>query len=382
MGESVKRVHRGFVESVYVQVDKLRDEAQKQPPEKSNRGIGVEELEDSTYVFGKKGVTFYDLGTRRNEDGSYADITPGHLIAPTTHTDIWNYFHNMLLGGVDFAADRTCLQLPQAAENLYIDASFVPTIFNLEEDLEAQLERNLIGNIPSRTYVSKLLTSEIVQKTDWKNARLPYRSGSPYFYIEGGIYFNSFIAANENFMLFDNFYYMVTNQPSDLAENIPFALKSKDKVYLVPILTLVSSGTTPNHLRFARRIPILSNFSNEMLVALGEVLDTFVDGGRMVLQLRMTSTLSNAIQTYYTANLDVLSNIITTLGGVPERNFPSMSVDRFAKTYNIPPRSYLAAVIVRNEQRFYIWRNYTSGIVDFLYPQFPFAYRRYTDILN
>lgn len=70
MSESTRRVGRGFMLDIYIQLDKLRADGQFQTLEESKTGVGVEELDDPTYVFHKKGCKIYDLA-RIFEEGDH-----------------------------------------------------------------------------------------------------------------------------------------------------------------------------------------------------------------------------------------------------------------------------------------------------------------------
>jgi hypothetical protein len=356
-------------------INRGKNRAEEAPATEPRRGGAFDEGEDDDVLAFKRGITFYDMGTRKMGDGSFTDSIPRNLVTPLTHTDIWNSYHNALLDGFD---PGKCLRLPQQAEYLYADASFVPT------DVDSAVQRNLLGRTERRPYVFELVTGGLVAQTRWSGGKLPYGGSNPYLSLETGFYYNAFVTQDDSFPPYDgwdNPFYMVTEEPDDSADSVPFALAGKDRVYLTPVQTLLSTGTTPNHLYYARRLPVLPDFDPQAdpMTVLGESFDFSLFEN--VTLLRAPAVLWDALHAYYLANFPAsFRDNVVFRGGLVEPFHPSYTVDAFVAEYDSPLRSWLAAVVVRGSQRFYVWRNYTAGFSGFRFAGYPAVFRRRSNV--
>src|SRR2546421_5375612 len=142
------------------------------------RGIVPIDDEPARYIRRFADITFYDLGTRKQDDGSYADILRTHLVSPY---DLYSNYHTTLLQG-DYLASGACLKIPQAAQYLYFDTAFLPS------NLDLDTERNLVGVKNTRPLVQDFPAGSLATETKWRNASLPFRppadSGDWYLSIE------------------------------------------------------------------------------------------------------------------------------------------------------------------------------------------------------
>lgn len=367
MKDQSEKVKRGSTVTVRLTADrKTADQAAK-----PRRGALPDDADDDLYTF-RKGIQFFDLATRKNDDGTYSDTTPGHLVSPIIHADVWNYYHGTLLNGFDPAK---CLRIPQGSQYLYFDASFVAP--------DADAERNLIGRPGTRPYVAELVSGPVASQAKWSGGRLPYGSKNPYLSIESAFYYNAFITQDDGLPeeVLPHPFYMVTAEPDDQADNVPFALAATDRVYLTPVRTLFSTGTSPNHLYYGRRLPVLQGFApqSDGLAITGEAFDFFMDA--TVTSAVASAGLWTAAAAWYLATFPgaFWENVLTR-GGILDAFHPSYTVDEFCREYSSPPRSWLAAVVVRGKDRFYVWRNYTAGFAGFLYAPQPVVFRRRSKI--
>jgi hypothetical protein len=389
-------VKRGGKLTVGLPVASAADAAKQLAGALSQQPGGVlptEELDD-LYVFRKGGIRFYDLGTRKNEDGSFRDTITTLIIEPTgsgAGSDYYHWYHNSLLD--DFDPD-TCLQIPQGAEFLYFDASFVTQ--------DGDANRHLIGNVDKRPYVNDLASGVNVEETIWKSGKLKFAapdSDTPHRYlsIESAFYYNSFCTQDDDATFLDSPFFKVTTEPVWTADPVSYIPTGKDRVYLTPVRTLRSTGFFPNHVYLGRRMPILPNFEpqHDPMIFRNETIEFFVGGGLfgdMLTRMTASSSLWSAVLDHYTTVF--LESGIDAKGvfgdgdssGEPTAFFVSWTAFTLMNELNngldpmVAP-SYLVAIIVQGDQRLYVWRNYVINILgNMITPSFPLFERRWSRI--
>lgn len=207
-----------------------------------NAGIIPVESEKTRYVRRDKGsVTFYDLGTRKLEDGSYdyiylpsVDFSLGSPIAETINA--------ILLAG-NPTGESVCRKLPFHAEFLYVDATFKK---GAEEKVFMVGER---GARPLLRNLKICDTSEappLDDGTEWKrDASLSFNPSGWKIGIQAGWYYRPFDTS-------DTTTYKITNSPDAHGRQVEFKLKAKAQVFLVPSYERISIDAESDFINLGR----------------------------------------------------------------------------------------------------------------------------------
>jgi hypothetical protein len=322
-------------------------------------------------------ITFYDLGTRKQEDGSYLDIIPNDIIVPGDGSfDWWEFYHTLMLdGGTDIFKGNNCLKLPFKSQFLYTDAEVLPS------DPTKDSYKEVLGQKDTRPYVNELaiIGQPNVNHTKWDGS-LPLQMPRDdmgeaidcYLALHTVFYYNAFYTGSPDPT--PPFFHITTTPDPDGADTF-FALRGQDKVYLTPIWTSSSTGTTPNHVYFSRRLPVLPNFQPQA-DALTMMGFNAVSG---MLEAQANAALWAAINAYYTAHHFAGSGWAESVASIPVGgSFVDMTIDDMVATlgtvvdgdgniigrngvlgYDLfaHPRTLVAVIVRKPTEIYYIWRN-------------------------
>jgi hypothetical protein len=365
-----------------------------QPAQAGQQGVPQKKLNGATVPYFPEDevikfthITFYDLGTRKQEDGSYLDIIPNDVIVPGDGSfNWWAYYHDLILqGGEDALTGGKCLKIPTKAQYLYLDADIVPSDPDKDDDKE------LIGQKNTRPYINELalVGASNIDHTTWVGS-LPLRPPRDdedalidcYLAMHSAFYYNAFYTGAPYPTSHD--FFRITMTPDPTADNVFFALRNKDKVFLTPIWTLYSTGTVPNHVYFARRLPVLPGFAPQAdaLTMMG------YDATTQRLEAQANATLWAAINAYYTAHFPGSSGWGEAVASIPiGGSFADLTINDMLATigvvtdgmghviqrngmlgYNITdhPRTLVAIIVRKAGEVYYVWQNsiYTEGFGD------------------
>lgn len=324
-----------------------------------------------------KGITFYDLGTRKNEDGTYRDLWP-YLTPPLPDStyDWWTHYHLTLLQG-DFK--KECLQIPQAAQYLYFDANFLPA------GLDFDNKQEIIGAKNKRPYISNIGTigAPNASTSHWARANLrfkpPAETGDYFLSLESALYYNGFYTQDPNNYAQPFYRVTASADPTGPAINSELSFKGKEKIFLTPVLASNVVSTGPTRVRVTRRLPIIPKFGPQVqpLTTLGYAIVTV--GGVLIAELRMRASaeLWAAMDAYFSASYpptiwhESLASIPNgaalgdfTSDGLVATNGIVTDVDENVVARNgflgydllAHPRT-LVAIVVQGAKTYYVWQN-------------------------
>lgn len=285
---------------------------------------GAEPTDEQLYVFRKKeGITVYDLGTRKNPDDTYHHVDFGTATSAEGGIDTVgrDRYHTALL-----TSDiRDSLQLPQSSQYVYVDL-----IFRQGEEVR----RILVGAANKRPYVAEP-AGENVAETNWKSGSGKFSGGGQWSVAaETGFFFNPFDTG-------DTTNFKVTASAGPLSDAVPFAVSASDKfqIYLTPRIYISQIGGAGDSTQFLGRLPVLPSFD-----PVKEPIFSSVTAG--------DESISGAIVEAYFA---AYNNYFLTLNPEHVSDWSS-TVDQFNAYTGSLIGPTLAAIIVKNNQAFYVWR--------------------------
>lgn len=261
------RVKRGGVVNLTLKAESEAPEEQRRDAaDGSNRSPGVEALDEQTYVFSRVGITLYDLGTRKKEDGTYRHITAG-ISAPypdgSSFPDVdalrTNYNNALLEEGWQKA-----LQFPDVAQNLFVDLAFQKDGGGDPEYLV------LVGKKETRPYNRNVTDAEEnppppnEPKTDWARAKLVFKKKGKWSLIaESSLFYRGFDTANS----------WVTKEPHFEADSVPFWIttQAEYKIYLAPRFYQYRMLNGANSRLLLVQPPILPDFTLPKSTAFAQI---------------------------------------------------------------------------------------------------------------
>jgi hypothetical protein len=297
--------------------------------EAQRRAVFPSVTDEELYVF-RQGITFYDLGTRKTEDGSYAHVSFAEFNAANGTErliGLTNSYNAALLAGDPTQSD--CLKLPKESEYLYLDAVFKKTD---EED-----KRELIGQKDKRPYMGDFPQAgqampEAVHKSKWSGALKVSRAGWQ-LKVESAWHYNPFDTSRLAHL-------KITNEPDASSESVEFKVSNSMRVYLTPRCNFFGSGT---HYIISRFLPVLPGFEPEKVPYLSGIgyLPAFSN------QMAATATPAfwSAVDAYYSSVY-------------PPAYWAGASYvtdDASAAQLGGVGRFVLLAVIVKGSRKYYVW---------------------------
>jgi hypothetical protein len=190
----------------------------------------------------------------------------------------------------------------------------------------------------------------------------PSAEGSWQLGIESGFYYNAFLTGfGPDYAGSD--YYRVTSEPSPDGSPVTFAARGTERVYLTPVLTTHSDGTTGGSIYLARRLPVAPAFAGQAETltefdASASIDLTFTNA--VLLSAKAGSALWSAIDAYYSGFFpsSVWSASVASIpvGG----SLADYTIDKLIAADFVSRRPWLVAVIVQGANRFYVWENYVA----------------------
>ena len=311
-------------------------------------GVQDEEL----YAF-RKGITFYDLGTRKNEDGSYSHVSfEGFTTSGNPYPELLERYHAALLAG-DFTKGSTCLKLPQTSEHLWLDAIF-RKLGDGPDAGEKKLE--IIGNKDSRFYVEDIPlifpaepTPANVTEGRWRSAALRFsEKGEWSFEVETAWHYNPFRTDGHGYKVTE------TAAPAEVDEAPAVEIKVRSgelmRVYLTPRCNWFGEelGGGDELVNMSRLLPVVPGFEAYQVQPFTQIeADLFQSKARA----HATPELWALISSYY--------------AGIYPGWLPSVSLidsDASANNLAITGSPVLAAVIVQRGKTLYVWQTSTTPV--------------------
>jgi hypothetical protein len=223
-------INRGERTDVQIPVERPPASASPQP---ASRALLIPaDVEEDLYTF-RKGITFYDLGTRKTEDGTYAHVAFDSFTLPEDadpFASLRDSYHAAMLAG-DFLQPGVCAQLPNESQYLYFDF-----VFKREEEVEGLFEeRELIGKEDTRPFIidypdfSAPLPA-FVHETDWRGRVLKFKKPDRWsICVESAFHYNPFDTLRT-----DAFKLTETPDPDAEVAQLEVTSASLLKVYLTP----------------------------------------------------------------------------------------------------------------------------------------------------
>lgn len=303
-------------------------------PAKDSGYIGSDPIDEQLYVFRKGNITLYDLGTRHDGD-VYSHLQFSLLVEDFGAEGMVNDYNATLLTASPPFSTALKLAGPNLA-SLYVDVVFQRSG---EDDL-----RVLVGAVNTRPYVkdAPLVAAPQpppVTETDWTSDALSLKAPGEWdIGIESGYFYNPFQTADET-----NF--KVTDAPVSSAARVEFSLTARDKVkiYLVPRLGLPDGVTLieadGRYLLF--RLPVIPNFPLVFATAYSDN-DTFQSA---------SAAMWDQIAEF--------ENPISQPHDPLDWHDLSLWSDGLGVTFDVSVGPRLVAIIVKNQETFYVWRTDT-----------------------
>lgn len=281
------------------------------------------DADEELYAFRKGAITFYDLGTRKAGD-SYEYVT---IPLSADFSDLREHYTAALLSG-DFTEQGQCLHLPQESEFLYLDV-----IFRKDE----QVTRKLIGNKDKRPFVKDFPgegdpAPSNVTVTSFSGGKLKFSGAGKSFGIESAWFYN-------NFDTHDTVNFKVTDDPDPSSAAVEFKTSAKPiRVYLTPRMAFESRDEGLYMFRF---VPVLPDFAPVTNLSLTGI------------HHNDQSAEATASESFWSAIMGYWNSVVP--GGLGDffSIFDSQSAYHLAEETGEPA---LAAVIVKGEKKFYVWR--------------------------
>lgn len=322
------------------------------------RGQGIlEGRRRVPYIPRRGGITLYDLGTRKQEDGSYRHVSfGGRFVFPTfgvsIDPELRSRYHMALLaeGYLDAGA---LLKLPQAAQYLYIDI----ILRKQREDTSYEEESELIGEADTRPYMDELeghadfpigeITppGEIVSKTHWKSRELKFTKGGKWHIkLDSGFFYNPFDTSTPAT-------FKITESASPEGEGVDnFGVTSRDevKIFLTPRCNLFGDviSDTESSFNMGRFLPVLPDFN--------PVKDPNPFSA-VYYTYHFSGFLKGSATPAYWAVIDAYHNeLYTDIEAPPD--IPWIAADADADNLVGIGAPVLTAVIVKGGKAFYVWR--------------------------
>ncbi len=348
------KVRRG--DRVRIELPTAQEPSDTTPDEQHPPVIFTDEDEEN-YVFRKKGIEFYDLGTRKAEDGTYRHVILETIITNSQQT-ARAFLRDQFMAKILEPDIKSSLALPDESAYLYTDAFF----YNDEGEEVRELlapagVRPFIVDYPNHDGTSFPPLPPPVAVSNWKNGALAFkRAGEWNLRIEGAYIYNTFDTGHFDFKVTD------TSDPA--APGVAFKITSKDrvKVYLTPRLFETSQPldtgiSPPARWALMRTAPVVPHFE----LFAGPILDSPLIAFGSNAYFDSTRALAH----YWSS----VSDWMISAGAPTNQHSNAWSNDTWspATTLTSAPTftsAALVAVVRRNRDWFYVWRtdvSFTGG---------------------
>jgi hypothetical protein len=336
-----KKIIVGHGEKLSVEIPKESTPDLVSPEAARRAALFPSDVDEELYAF-RQGITFYDLGTRKQEDGSYAHITfnsftQAHL------SNIWpplvSAYNAALLAG-DFTHNQACAKLQKKSQFLYFDVVFKKT----GEDDDGEL----IGEKDTRPYVQDLPLQgspmpASVHESKWTGS-LKFSKSGWQMRVESAWFYNEFDTS-------DLTRFKITESADpDASPFLDFKVSGGMRIFLTPRCNFFgfdAGALTTYHLsRFLPVLPLSQFETQPPFTQIG-----FVTTGGVQMRAHATVDFWTAIASYY-------------LASYPSFDSGSAFIDDDASAYLLVDGhslKALVAVVVQGSKTYYVWR---TGIFD------------------
>ena len=349
--------------------EKLAAEKDKTAEEKRPGVLFPSDPDEDLYTF-QQGITFYDLGTRRTEDGSYVEVEYGSFTVAefdnlNQRINLLNLYHNAFLSG-EYDKARSCLKLPQESAGLYVDA-----VFKRTDNDEGEEERKIIGQANARPFMRDYPLAEggvilppepeLVAESDWRGAKFKFsKAGEWGLEVESGFHYNPFDTTKP-----EKFRVNTSPDPTAILASehveLDFSKQTKTRVYLTPRLTWhgLSDGGAATY-TMCRYLPVLPDFdywlAQPRLTRIGFDLMLFE-----LFEAWATEELWAMLIPYYHSKGMTPGNINAATWWTAADSLTDFWL--MTQFDGVPHEGVLAAVVVQGGKTYYVWEiDWHSGI--------------------
>jgi hypothetical protein len=331
MADKSYKVPHGSRVNLEIPVRRAASPAQSSQPQRHGALFPSDQDED-LYVF-TRGVKIYDLGTRKQTDGSYAHITFDMGLPSFTES-----YHAALLAG-DFTKGDACLRLPAAAEFLMVDMLLTKDGEQKREIIGAKDKRPLVKDIQAQAESAHAFVSE----SNWSKDGLKFKLDGDWFVgCEAAFFYNQFDSSDTvNFKVTDS-----ADPTAAPTATMPKASKkSLLKIYLTPRCNFTGSfNGSASTTRMSRFLPVVPKFDLVKTNPYTQLGHEPLDEDRM--EAHATASFWTAIESYYGAAYG--ADFIAALSWYDDA---LNAANLFGEGASV-----LVAVIVSGSKPYYVWR--------------------------